>query len=431
MNKIDTAYTTVTIFSETGNLSFRGNTTKQGKPNDDLISVSTRRDIGTDNGVFEIQLVPRNHWFQKIRPNDLVIIEMNRKSKGKDTVFIGLVDDTRLNMSGNSNTTSITGRGFSKAMANFEIGVLTQLQADTSVMNPVFQNILHQLPNGEISVVDIVRSTFYDVFLKHEDYRFSNGSTYATMVNTKLSCIPEATAIKMLNYAQYSGNYFNLVRELKGEPFHELFWEVYKGKPTMVFRPTPFDSAEWNSLPRKSIDIEDIVNLSLGISDIETYTVFSLKYNGQELPLDRVVQEALAPPIYNPEYYKKYGLKALTVQVPYFRLMTSSVGNERNTMQSLQQKLYDWYIKNNSMKNGSVTILGDPTIKVGTRLSLWDEEFYIESVNHKFVCGQSYTTELSLTRGCTNTIRFGSPMGTCEEYSAEKILAISNGGFMK
>ena len=431
MNTVDIAYTTVTIYSETGNLSFRGSTVNTGKATDDLLSVNTRRDLGTDNSVFELQLVPRNHWFEKIRPNDLVIIQMSRKSKGKDTVFVGLVDDIRLNLSANSNTTSITGRGFSKALANFEIGVLTQLQADTSVMNPIFQNILHQLPNGEVSVVDIIRSTFYNVFLKHEDYKFSNGSTYSSMVDTRLSCIPEATAIKMLNYAQYSGNYFNLLRELKGEPYHELFWEIYNSKPTMVFRPTPFDSSNWNSLSRKSIDTEDIVNTSVGISDLETYTVYSLKYNGQELPLDRVVQEALAPPIYNSEYYKKYGLKALTVQVPYFRLMTSSVGNERNTMKNLQQKLYDWYIKNNSMKNGSITIIGDPTFKIGTRLSLWKEEFYIEAVNHKFICGQSYTTELSVTRGCTNSIRFGKPVGTCEEYSAEKILAISNGGFMR
>lgn len=431
MNKIDTSHTTVTIYTETGNLSFRGSSTKQGKPIDDLLSVNTRRDLGTDNSVFELQLVPRNQWFQRIRPNDLVIIEMNRKSKGKDEVFIGLVDDIRLNLTGNSNTTSITGRGFSKALANFEIGVLTQLQADTSVMNPIFQNILHQLPNGEISVVDIINHTFYEVFLKHEDYQFSNGSSYSTIVNTQLSCIPEATAIKMLNYAQYSGNYFNLLRELKGEPFHELFWEVYDSRPTMVFRPTPFDSDTWGSLPIKTIDVEDLVNISIGISDLETYTVFSLKYNGQELPLDRVIQEALAPPLYNPEYYKKYGLKALTVQVPYFRLMTSSVGNSMNSMKDLQQKLYDWYIKNNSMKNGSITIVGDPTIKVGTRLKLWDEEYYIESVNHKFVCGQSYTTELGITRGCTNDIRFGNPTGSCEEYSAEKILAISNGGFMQ
>ena len=90
MNKIDTSHTTVTIYTETGNLSFRGSSTKQGKPIDDLLSVNTRRDLGTDNSVFELQLVPRNQWFQRIRPNDLVIIEMNRKSKGKDEVFMAV-----------------------------------------------------------------------------------------------------------------------------------------------------------------------------------------------------------------------------------------------------------------------------------------------------------------------------------------------------
>ena len=176
MNTLDKAYATINIITETGNLAFRGevNSSNPAIATNDLVSVDTRRDIGTDNGVFEVQLVPRSEWFNRIRANDLVIIEFNRHSIGEDVVFFGLVDDVRLTIAGNSKATSITGRGFSKALANFEIGVLTQLQADTQVKNPIFQNILHQLPDGEISVADIIRSTFYNVFLKHENYTFNN-----------------------------------------------------------------------------------------------------------------------------------------------------------------------------------------------------------------------------------------------------------------
>lgn len=421
MNTISTSYATITFYTENQELSVRSSIINDSNLTNDLVSLSTKRDLSTDNPVFEINLVHRKPYMDYIRPNDLVKIELSRAGIGSKTVMYGLVDDIRENLTPMSANITVIGRGFSKALSNFEIGVLTSLEQSMNVMNPAYR-IIGQVPSGTISGDTIIRELFYKLFLDHEDYQFSNGETYASIVRTQLSSDQDAIMPKTLHYQNYNGNLWNLFKELKSEPFHELYWEIIDDRPTMIFRKTPFDSEDWNLLPTHTIqNIEDILSYNIGISDVETYTVYQVQYNGNEIPLDRSTTEITSAPIYNSEYYKKYGLKALQVSSPYLRMFSIS-DNKVNLLEKWQRRLYDWYIKNNSYKNGSITIIGNPNIQIGTRLLVFDTEFYIEGVTHQFQSGKSYTTELQLTRGMNSVDRFLSPVGQYEKYTADRIL---------
>jgi len=100
-----------------------------------------------------------------------------------------------------------------------------------------------------------------------------------------------------------------------------------------------------------------------------------------------------------------------------------------------QNILYNWYANNFNWWSGTYTIIGNPEIKLGTRLLFKDNKlaeqdgypgkrFYIESVSHNFSFSEGYTTEIGVTRGLiaqgtgTSDIRFsqGYLWGTAENY---------------
>lgn len=100
-----------------------------------------------------------------------------------------------------------------------------------------------------------------------------------------------------------------------------------------------------------------------------------------------------------------------------------------------QNILYNWYANNFNWWSGTYTIIGNPEIKLGTRLHFKDnmlaaqdgypgKRFYIESVSHNFSFTEGYTTEIGVTRGLvasgngTGDVRFSQKYlwGTAENY---------------
>lgn len=423
----------VSIATENGNLSLRGSSAPRGNLNSEVISVNTKRDLANDNVVFNIELVYRDHWFKVLRPNDLVKITICQPPKSGELVVCGLIDDIRDTASIHSNSpyrsVSIMGRGFNKALVNFELGVLTEIENNSDLFNPV-QQVMMTLPYN-VEGWKVVDTLWNELLLKHENYEFSNGETFSTLARKSLSTRPEAILMHQKIWSRYQGNLWNLYKELKSEPFHELFWEVLDGFPTLVMRPTPFNQTEWEALQQTTIELKDLVDTSVGISDLETYSVYQVQPGASEVQLSRAVTEVKVKPFWNPNYYKKYGLRALTVQSIYQKFFNSDdASSGKPLLESLQTDLYNWYIKNNVFANGSVTLRGNPEIKLGTRiLNAYDGmEYYCEGVTHDFVVGDYYTTELELTRGCKSSDRFSSPWGTYEEYSYDKILSMNQGG---
>lgn len=95
--------------------------------------------------------------------------------------------------------------------------------------------------------------------------------------------------------------------------------------------------------------------------------------------------------------------------------------------------LYNWYADNFNFYGGSITVSGNPDIRVGCKTDVIDfhtkEEynytgmrFYIESVNHSFSFDQGYTTTMGVTRGMKmpdgdgDDPRFSNLWGTSIDY---------------
>jgi hypothetical protein len=68
-----------------------------------------------------------------------------------------------------------------------------------------------------------------------------------------------------------------------------------------------------------------------------------------------------------------------------------------------QTTLYNWYANNVNFLSGTITILGDPDIRIGTILNdAYDHiRYYIESVSHTFSFTEGFQTEIGVTRGLT------------------------------
>ncbi len=76
-------------------------------------------------------------------------------------------------------------------------------------------------------------------------------------------------------------------------------------------------------------------------------------------------------------------------------LQTSFVGNtiRRNRM------LVAWYLHNEFMASGTMTIRGTNKAKIGTYVKDDNSEYYVEGVSHSFQLFQGFTTQLRLSRG--------------------------------
>ena len=117
----------ITVATESEMLSFVGKSAMYSNTFDgDVLSLTTTRDMGQDCPTFSMNIVYRNDWFTKIGSNDLVIIALQRPPEAKHNVLVGLVDDVRKTTDFSTGKPvrafTLTGRGFNKALQNFQSG---------------------------------------------------------------------------------------------------------------------------------------------------------------------------------------------------------------------------------------------------------------------------------------------------------------------
>lgn len=418
-------YIQVEIATETGMLALQSNIAITSKNFDgDILSMVTNRDLAQDCPTFQLTVVYRNDWFEKIGSNDLVVIKIHRPPDAKATIFYGLVDDIRLTTDFSADQPkrafTITGRGFNKALINFTIGSLAAWteSAWKSRVIPFFsdrtpgkniQNILNYYINGGVN------------------YTFANGTSLQGLYQFKLQEDFSDFEERLLDptiFHAYQGGLWEFLKEVKNTPFNELFWEIENNKPTLLFRRTPFSPNLWNALKLLTVQDEDIVSENLGRSDLETYTAYkvSSQYIGGE------ARDTVLYPYWYPPFYAKYGLTRMETTTKYSVFINQQKGSEDYdiAVRKMTETLFNWNIKNNVMENGTIVVKGSTRYRVGTRLMLASRkmEYYIEAVNHNFTFGSGWTTTLSLTRGLKPENRFTAPWGAGVEMSYNDVQTI-------
>ena len=312
-------YAIVEIATETGKLTIYQEKQLNTDMDFDILSVDTSRDVGSDDcATFQITLPYRDGWYKQMGANDFIKITLGR-GQTSGLVFFGLIDNIYKAWSFPNlkpvRTINITGRGFNKAVVEFAIGAIPEL-AIRSDLQGFFST---QSDFFDISSPSRLIKIVYDFYKeKGIGYSFANGDSWKSLVREiyEEDSSLEETIGNVLTFYQYQGGLWEYLRELRNAPFNELFWEIYDDHPTMISRPTPFNPDNWSKLPTYTVEDENLIDENVGRSDVETYTMYSVKAESIADNLDKVFGE----PIWYKPFYKKYGLKRLNVISKYIKI---------------------------------------------------------------------------------------------------------------
>lgn len=419
----------VTFYTENGGLVARATNNPKSALDDDVVSITTDRDMQNDSPTFTIELTRRKPWHKWVASNDLIIIEMCRPPESSRKVFFGLVDDCRKKISIYDSTPqrviTVTGRGMAKAMVEFDVGVVPEAEyQSTSVgwLEAAGIVLAGSTPSK------IAKAVWDVICKKHINYKWSNGKSLFDYVKTSFSDRKDLILLDSSSIMNWEGSIQALLKSVAEDPFYELFWEVIDDKPTLVIRPTPFNKTPWNKLTTFHITDNDILNEELGRSDVETYSIFSVGASSLFSPYDTYKTFGVLP-YWNEKYAKKYGNHRLHVETSYISVADGSdTDSQTDTMKGMMKDLYNWNIMNNRMLNGTIIVRGSNRFRIGCRLSYSSDEdgslyeYYITSVSHSFVNNDKWITILGVTRGLKPADRFKDPWGTYKQYSGMGIV---------
>lgn len=421
----------VSFTTEQGEIILREDVDKQGSVIDrDVLNISTMNDLNADAGTFQITLSDKNRWDLVLASNDFVRIQMYRDDDGKDmkqaTVMMGLVDDvrrvTKIQNNNPQRQCVITGRNFAKALINFEVGVVQEVSMTTSSIGWTMGRVTF----AGSSAADVIQQIFDNLIHEYMDYTFKNGQSFKSYSNLKLSSRPGEQLFDEKSFINYQGSMHSFIKEVSNEPFNQLFWECYDdGLATLVLRETPFNPNNWNTLPTHIIYDEDVLDDSIGRSDVETYSLFSVGMQNYFSSADTNMTLGVFP-YWSEKHFKKYGLRRLhrfTGYVGYAN--TTDQATADGQIKEYQRDLFNWNINNPDFYNGTIVVQGRNHYKVGDKLLYLSREngmeleFFIESVSHSFENYSTWTTTLSVTRGMPagGEGRFEDPWDTFEEYT--------------
>lgn len=412
----------VTFYNEKSRLVAKASNSNE-KMDDDVISVSTRRDMGADAPTFTIMLTRRKPWHILLGANDLVYISMQRPPETLDYVFVGLIDDVRKKVIIGEDgipkrVISVSGRGVSKAFIQFDIGVIPEANIEmykTGWVTAAGITLAGQDPATILTTIWDTLATEHVNYIWDELVLFN-------IIGHEFTSRPDMKMLDETGLITWQGSLWAFMKEIGESPFYELYWEIYDSVPKLILRTTPFSKENWNKLQEYHITDEDIVQEDIGRSDVETYALYSVGMKCLFSKSDAYKTTGLKP-LWNEEYAKKYGLRRLHVTSSYMAVADESDATEVDVMRQLQIDLFNWNIKNNSMFNGTLAVKGSNRYKVGYKLRYTSEAdntemtFYIKSVSHHFVNFGSWMTILEVTRGLPEAERFTAPYDKFEEYT--------------
>lgn len=316
---VSNPYCKITFATEKGNVEIfqLANPTTNKNLDFDVLSLETTRDVGADDcPTFSISLAFKQDWYDKIHSCDLVIIELGRGDK-KGTVLYGMVDNSYKSLVYidlvPKRVINITGRGFNKAFMQFDIGAVQEINASYNMCGFYQGQDAIVSQNSPSKLIKTVVDFYLD---KGINLNFANGKSFKDYFKgIYLDNARQRQESLGNNFTAYEfqGSLWTYLKELRNAPFNELFWEVVDDKPTLISRPTPFNPTDWANLTLYKIDDKDIMDEELGTSDLESYTVYSVK--GESLITD--YDQLFGPPIWYKPFYDRYGLRRLQVTSKY------------------------------------------------------------------------------------------------------------------
>lgn len=421
--QINTVYypnATVEIFTETKRLVLSSAISGQVMLNNDILSINTLRSLASDSPTFSINAVYREEWENLIGSNDLVVIKMQRPPEKLSAVLVGLVDDCRKNNDYSQEQPqrilSVSGRGFAKAFVDFDIGVVSEVELSEGYLGYLGKEVTLENCAANEAINQLI-TTYVDNYI---NYSFADGTTLYKRLQLSLSSNPTYTVLDVSSILNYQGSLWNLMKEIQNAPFNEMFFEIKNDNPVIIMRETPFNENTWANIESTTVRDVDLVKSSLGRSDIETYTLYSVNCSVMYSGGNSNTSFGYVPLWYEP-YFSKYGIKRLSVTSLYAMYAGSTDAEDANlkTMKCTYD-LFNWNILNNKMYNGFIVVKGSNKYHLGMKITLEEDNrtYYVESVQHVFNIFGTWQTKLGLTRGMKETDRFKEPFGKGTAFDA-------------
>lgn len=218
---------------------------------------------------------------------------------------------------------------------------------------------------------------------------------------------------------------------------------IYKGSnkeiPSLTDEKNKYKWKFWQDLKQVNIDSSRIMQWNISTSDAEVKNFFKLTMsNNFFFTKDQDISLYYNYPILNAKSIIKYGLRSLTadskVLLNLKKWENANKGNNDNIFKEYligkRERLAEWY-SFPYYESGQITILGDESIELGTRI-FWEDrsynyyidddikgivkdytkkdskeniisgkgmEYYVTEIQHSFSYPQQFTTTLTLKRG--------------------------------
>lgn len=309
---------------------------KQLKQNDfeeALISFSTKNSMEDDSPVFSLVILAKEKWDKIINSNDLIRIRVIPDStKGRPDnpyIMVGLISDIRKEgeFAEGSLFYRITGRAMTKALIDFEVGVIKEVPTvlvDGWLPDRQDDSGLNFSGNTAAGIGNELMEKFV---YKYAKYNFANKKGLKDYLDHNFTSwekdefLGDATP-----FINYEGSIRQFLEDIAAKPFNELFFEfTASGKCTALMRPTPFDPDYWYQLPKYRFTSDTVVEETVGKNDEELYSVFVVQ--APDL-VEFTSMDLGVFPKFHPDLIKKKGYKRLDAQNRY--LLSTALNDTTN-----------------------------------------------------------------------------------------------------
>lgn len=290
-----------------------------------VINLATKNAMEDDSAVFSFTLAGDVYWDRIVNANDAVILRVNPDASSDEepqnpVLLVGMISDIRpeANYSDNNKQYTITGQNMAKALINFEIGVIQEVNVNLTNIGwlPDSDTDEGGILMSNTNASDFVKNIMdrFDEYLKYEFAGGRHIRDFLTWENLDSWTDDEALS-DPTPFINFEGSLKQLIDDAATKPFNEVFFEsTPDGKCEMIMRRTPFDEEEWKNLPTYTVTSDDVISESVSINDTEAYTIYSVTADNV-LDLDAIDQGVF--PRYFPQLLDRYGYKKLEVSNRY------------------------------------------------------------------------------------------------------------------
>ena len=298
-----------------------------------ILSLSIKNSMSDDSPAFSLVVVAKDKWDTVVNSNDLIRIkaipDVTEKEPDNPYIMVGLISDVHRDGQYSDGTLlyRITGRAMTKALIDFEVGVIQEVSTVIPTVGWLPDSTEGGLKFSGNTAAGIGNELMDRFVYKYAEYKFANGKGLKDYLQHSFTSWEEDESLSDVTpFINYEGSIRQFLEDVTAKPFNELFFEYTSdGACVALMRPTPFDQDKWKELPTYKISSDDVVEESFGKSDSEMYSVFVVQ--APNLMEANSVDLGVFPR-YHPELLKKYGYKRLDAQNRYLMSAVTTAASD-------------------------------------------------------------------------------------------------------